>query len=154
VTEPSSAGVPNGADGNPGQSREHRPRRHRGYAAGGSGLLLAGALGYIALADPHDASSVYPQCPFRLLTGWNCPFCGGLRMTHDLLHGDLAASINDNVFLLFVIPIFAGWVVVRRRRSETPMPPPALLTMTAVVIAWTVIRNLPGFPLVPTVLPG
>ncbi len=28
------------------------------------------------------------------------PACGGLRMVHDVLHGDLAAAINDNVVLL------------------------------------------------------
>ena len=68
-----------------------------------AGVLLAGALGYVGLVDPHNANSAYPHCPFKWLTGWNCPFCGGLRMTHDLLHGHLAASITDNVFLL------VGW---------------------------------------------
>ena len=71
------------------------------------------ALGYIGLVDPHNPHSVYPQCPFKWLTGWNCPFCGGLRMTHDLLHGDLVASINDNIFLLVGIPLLAGWMLMR-----------------------------------------
>ena len=82
-------------------------------------MLLAGALGYVGLVDPHNTNSVYPQCPFKWLTGWNCPFCGGLRMTHDLLHGDLVASINDNVFLLVGIPMLAGWVLMRRRRGQS-----------------------------------
>ena len=96
------------------QCRQHGPHRHRGYrtyTVAGTGALLAGALGYIGLVDPHNTKSVYPQCPFKMLTGWNCPFCGGLRMTHDLLHGDLAASINDNVFLvrlLACIPVLVG----------------------------------------------
>ena len=29
-----------------------------------------------------------------------------------------------------------------------------MMTVTVMVIAWTVLRNLPGFPLVPTVLSG
>jgi hypothetical protein len=153
VTEPSPA-VPNSPGGNPGQCREQHAHRHRVYAAAGSGLLLAGALGYIGFVDPHNTNSAYPQCPFKLLTGWNCPFCGGLRMTHDLLHGDLAASINDNIFLLVGIPIFAGWILARRRHGNTPMPKPVVVAVTVVLIAWTVIRNLPGFPLIPTVLTG
>jgi hypothetical protein len=115
---------------------------------------LAGAVGYVALVDPHNTQSVYPLCPFKWLTGWNCPLCGGLRMTHDLLHGDLMATINDNLFLLFALPALAGWILLRRRRGEPVLSTPAVVTVTAVAIAWTVLRNLPGFPLVPTVLSG
>jgi hypothetical protein len=117
-------------------------------------VLLAGALGYIGFTNPHDPRSTYPQCPFRLLTGWNCPFCGGLRMTYDLLHGDLLASINDNLFALIGIPLLAVWVLMRRRRGQRPLPVAAILTLVAVTIAWTILRNLPGFPLIPTVLSG
>jgi hypothetical protein len=120
----------------------------------GSGVLLAGALGYVGLVDPHNTNSAFPLCPFKWLTGWNCPFCGGLRMTHDLLHGDLIAGINDNLFLLVGIPMLAGWLLIRSRRGRRPLPMPAVLTLTVVALAWTVLRNLPGFPLVPTVLGG
>jgi hypothetical protein len=117
-------------------------------------VLLAGAVGYIGLVDPHSTNSVYPLCPFKILTGWNCPFCGGLRMTHDLLHGHLAASINDNVFLVVGIPVLVGWVVLRRRLGQRPLPVPAVVTIVVAAIVWTVLRNLPGFPLVPTILSG
>jgi len=140
-----------------GQCREQGPHRHRGYrtyAVAGTGALLAGALGYVGMVDPHNTNSVYPLCPFKWLTGWNCPFCGGLRMTHDLLHGDLLATINDNVFLLVGIPMLAGWVLFRRRHGQPPLPVPAMVTILVAAIAWTVLRNLPGFPLVPTVLSG
>jgi hypothetical protein len=137
-----------------GQCRQHGPHRHRLYTTAGTVVLLAGALGYVGLVDPHNTSSVYPLCPFKWLTGWNCPFCGGLRMTHDLLHGDLVASINDNVFLLVGIPMLAGWVLIRRRHGQSSLPIPVVLTITVAAIAWTVLRNLPGFPLVPTILSG
>jgi len=146
--------APNRASGTSGQRHPHGAHRRRLYGAAGSGVLLAGALGYVGLADPHNTNSVYPLCPFKMLTGWNCPFCGGLRMTHDLLHGDLAASINDNVFLLVGIPALVGWVVMRRRLGRSALPVPAVLTIAVVAIVWTVLRNLPGFPLVPTVLSG
>jgi hypothetical protein len=145
---------PNPASHTSGQCRQHGPNRHRLYPAVGTGVLLAGALGYVGLVDPHNTNSVYPQCPFKWLTGWDCPFCGGLRMTHDLLHGDLAASINDNVFLLVGIPVLAGWVLLRWRRGQSSLPIPAVLTIAVAAIMWTVLRNLPGFPLVPTILSG
>jgi Protein of unknown function (DUF2752) len=126
--------------------------RRRLYAALGSGALLAGALGYIGLVDPHNPDSVFPVCPFRLLTGWNCPACGALRMTHDVLHGDLAAAINDNVLLLVGIPVVAGWILLRRRRGKSLLTMPAAATVMVAMLGWTVVRNLPGFPLVPTLL--
>jgi hypothetical protein len=136
------------------RAARHGPHRHRAYAAAGSGVLLAGALGYVGLVDPHNTNSAYPFCPFKLLTGWNCPFCGGLRMAHDLLHGDLSASINDNIFVLVGIPMLVGWVLIRRRYGKSVPPIPALLTIAAAAVVWTVLRNLPGFPLIPTVLGG
>lgn len=112
-------------------------------------MLLAGVLGYVDLVDPHGMRSLYPQCPFKLLTGWNCPVCGGIRMTHHLLHGDLAASINDNIFLLVSIPPLMGWILLRHRRGQSGLPIPVVLTVAVAAIVWTVLRNLPGFPLVP-----
>lgn len=122
------------------------------YAAMGSGALLAGAVGYVGLVDPHQPGSVFPTCPFRLLTGWNCPACGGLRMMHDVLHGNLAAAITDNVFLLVGIPMLAGWILLRRRSGKSVVSMPAAATVLVVTLAWTVVRNVPGFPLVPTLL--
>jgi hypothetical protein len=137
-----------------GSCHRRGPRRQRLYTAAATGVLLAGALGYVGFVDPHSTSSLYPPCLFRWLTGWNCPFCGGLRMTHDLLHGDLVASINDNVFALVGIPLLGGWILLRRRHGREPPSIPAVLMITLAVALWTVVRNLPGFPLVPTVLGG
>ena len=75
-------------------------------------------------------------------------------MTHDLLHGDLAAAFVDNVFLLVGLPVLLAWVLVRRRRGRPVMPTPAIVVDRRRRGRWTVVRNLPGFPLVPTVLDG
>ena len=120
----------------------------------GAGVAVAGALAYIGLADPHRPGFLFPGCPFKALTGLDCPACGGLRMTHDLLNGDLAAAVVDNVFLLVALPALAVWLVVRWRRGLTLMPMAATVTVVAAAVAWTVVRNWPGFPLVPTVLTG
>lgn len=120
----------------------------------GTGAALVGSLAYIGLGDPHSPSFVFPPCPFKALTGWNCPACGGLRMTHDVLHGDLAAAFVDNAFVLIGLPLLLAFVVAQRIRHE-PVQTKSLLVVVAVsAIAWTVARNLPGFPLVPTVLSG
>ena len=125
--------------------------RTRLYGSLGSGALAVGALTYIGLVDPHQPGALFPACPFKLLTGWDCPACGGLRMTHDLLHGNLSAAVVDNVFLLIGLPLLAVWSVWRRRRGRRVFTPMALIVITISAIAWTVLRNVPGFPLVPTV---
>ncbi len=88
-------------------------RRARIVGTAGAGAVTVAALTYIGLADPHGPGFLFPACPFKLITGWNCPFCGGLRMTHDLLHGDVAAAIVDNVFALVGLPALMVWMLVR-----------------------------------------
>lgn len=124
------------------------------YGALGTGALLAGALAYIGIADPHRPNFVFPACPFKAITGLDCPACGGLRMTHDILHGDLAAAVVDNVYLLVGLPLLLTWLLVRWRQRKPLMNMPAAIVIIASALAWTVLRNLPGFPLVPTVLDG
>jgi hypothetical protein len=128
--------------------------RARLYGVLGTGVVLAGGLAYVGLADPHKSDFVFPACPFKLLTGWNCPACGGLRMTHDLLHGDLAAAVVDNIFLLVGLPALLAWVLVRRRAGRPIFTPPAIAVIAVLAVAWTLARNMPEFPLVPTLLTG
>ncbi|KWX68601.1 DUF2752 domain-containing protein [Mycobacterium sp. NAZ190054] len=120
----------------------------------GAGVVSVGALAYIGIGDPHSPTFLFPPCPFKALTGWNCPACGGLRMTHDLLHGDLAAAFVDNAFVLIGAPLLLAWVLLRRRQGRPALTTPTYVVVLTAVLAWTVIRNLPGFPLVPTVLDG
>lgn len=126
-----------------------RGRLYSVLATGGLGLA---ALTYVGLVDPHRPGSVFPPCPFKLLTGWNCPACGGLRMTHDLLHGDVPAAVADNIYLLIGLPLLAAWALWRLRRGRRVWTPTLLAVGLVNATVWTVVRNLPGFPLVPTML--
>jgi hypothetical protein len=102
--------------------------------------------------DPHRPGAVFPPCPFKMITGWDCPACGGLRMTNDLLHGNVSAAVVDNVFLLAGLPLLAIWSLVRVFRARPVLTPAFLIIVVIAATVWTVIRNLPGFPLVPTML--
>ena len=124
------------------------------YTALGTGAVFAAALTYVGFVDPHQPGSLFPPCPFKLLTGWNCPGCGGLRMTHDVLHGDIAAAITDNVFLLVGLPLLAVWALWRKRQGRPILTWWLGASVVVSAVAWTIVRNLPGFPLVPTLLTG
>jgi hypothetical protein len=126
--------------------------RGRGFAVAG---LAVGALVYLAVVDPHRPGTLLPPCPTKLLTGLDCPACGGIRLAHDLLHGDLWSAIHDNPFLLLGSPAFA-LVLLRDRRNGEQRPGQEIPIRTAVAfaaagMAWMLVRNLPGWRLKPTV---
>jgi Protein of unknown function (DUF2752) len=125
-------------------------RRRKLYGTFAAGTLCAGALTYVGVADPHRRDALFPPCPFKMLTGWNCPACGGLRMTHDLIHGNLAAAVVDNVYLLVGIPVLVAWILYCLRTGRQSSSKSVIVVVVLSAIAWTVTRNLPGFPLVPT----
>jgi hypothetical protein len=118
----------------------------------GSAALGVAALAYIGTVDPHRPGAVFPFCPFKVVTGWDCPACGGLRMTHDVLHGNFSAAVTDNVFLLVGLPLLAIFALWRRRRGRQVVTSALLVVLAAATLGWTVVRNLPGFPLVPSML--
>ena len=122
------------------------------YTGLGAAALGAASLTYLGLVDPHRPGAVFPFCPFKLITGWNCPACGGLRMTHDVLHGDLSAAVVDNAFALVGLPLLALWWLWRAGRGRPAFTPRSLALIGVAAVVWTVVRNLPGFPLVPTML--
>jgi hypothetical protein len=128
--------------------------RSRRYGALSTGAVAVGALAYIGIGDPHRTDFGFPTCPFHALTGFYCPGCGGLRMTHDVLHGNFAAAFVDNAFALIGLPMLLAWVLIRWRAGKPWLTTPALVVFAVAIITWTVVRNVPGFPLVPTLLSG
>src|SRR3982751_4231256 len=105
--------------------------RERLSAVGFTVFTLA-ALGYLRLFNPAT-SGLYPPCPFRLLTGLNCPGCGTLRGLHQLLHGHPLAALDLNPLLIVTLPIMAyiflssTFVAIRGRGLPRVFVPPALI---------------------------
>jgi Protein of unknown function (DUF2752) len=116
-------------------------------------LAAAAALGVVAVRDPNQAGS-YGLCPLQALTGLECPFCGGLRGTHDLLHGNVPAALDHNLLLPLYLTILTVMVVVAVRPSwsrrfsqwRTRHARTLTILLVGVVVAFFVIRNLPWFP--------
>lgn len=108
--------------------------------------LLAAAGVYYAF-NPASAG-FFPQCPFRLLTGWECPGCGSQRAIHCLLHGDVPGAFRQNALLTASIPLLlllAGAEVGKKSRPawHRLLHRPALVyAYLAVVLLWWVGRNL------------
>ncbi|MCD0450809.1 DUF2752 domain-containing protein [Actinocorallia sp. API 0066] len=124
----------------------------RGRAlAGPLAVLAAGAVGValVAAVDPNEAGH-YPTCPFLALTGWACPGCGGLRMTHALAHGRLVEAFGLNPLAFALIPLAAylwvAWTVAAAR--GTPVRTGlgarwAVWALTGTILVFWIVRNLP-----------
>ena len=113
-------------------------------------VLASGAAGaaYLFGTDPHEPGHLLLFCPFRRLTGWQCPACGATRMTYDLLHGDVVRAWQDNALLLLVAPLalwwLTRWLVAGVQGQRYVLHPPSWVTPVALTTAvgWAVVRNL------------
>jgi hypothetical protein len=138
--------------------------------AGGSGTrapfrptaALRPLVGFFAvglgLSALYATTGVGVICPFRAVTGWDCPLCGGTRMGSALLHGDVATAFAFNpvalvgiallgvVGVLWVVEALGGPVVrppagLRRWLAGTT-PSQRLAAFFTVAVVYTVLRNL------------
>ncbi|HEX6236263.1 MAG TPA: DUF2752 domain-containing protein [Acidimicrobiales bacterium] len=113
----------------------------------GLGAIVAVTL-TVALTDP-SRTRLFPPCPSRTLLGLDCPACGGLRGTHDLLGGRVGDALDHNLLLPGLLLAFAAglalWLAPLAGRAVPAWRPPRWLAVTAfaVVAAFTVARNLP-----------
>ncbi|BBC28898.1 hypothetical protein SGFS_001890 [Streptomyces graminofaciens] len=122
------------------------PLRHRAREAWLGGAVLAAVTVAAALFDPTRPGR-FPSCPFRAVTGWDCPGCGSLRALHALTHGDVVAAVDYNALLVGFLPFGAViWLrAVTGRFRPRVLPVWAARALAATVVLWAVIRNLPLF---------
>jgi hypothetical protein len=122
-----------------------------------SWLAGFGAFG-VGLSALYATTGLGFGCPFRALTGWDCPFCGGTRLGSALLHGDVVAAFwfNPAVFVGLVLLTIVGalWIVealggpkarppngiAARLRGVTPTR--WLIVAGVAAALYTVARNL------------
>lgn len=116
-------------------------------------LLIAGAA-YLYLFEP-GRSGFFPLCPFRLLTGLQCPGCGTTRALHEIVHGHFGAAFMLNPLLLIASP-FLIWAFLRYtiivmnggmpRRNA--LPAPYIYAIFFVVVGFWIFRNTTFYPFV------
>ena len=91
------------------------PERRAFRAVRGLKWLAGYAAFGLGVSTLYTTTGIGFPCPFRELTGWQCPFCGGTRLGSALLHGDLAAAFayNPVVFVSLILALMVGtlWLV-------------------------------------------
>ncbi len=115
-----------------------------------AGIVVAGTVA-LHLRDPHQSGS-WGYCPWKLLTGLDCPGCGTLRAVNDLTNGHVVAAASSNLLFVVMVPVMIVMWVAWARRSwrGAPRPSRSASTTTAVwaaavvvAVVFTVVRNTP-----------
>lgn len=103
-------------------------------------IAITLAMGAFAPASWQDALATDgPGCPFRTLTGVNCPFCGMTHATLAIGRGDFSAALGFHPLAPAVLLLFIGVLVAILARRTSKISPYVVL---AVVIAIWIARLL------------
>jgi len=88
-------------------------------------------------------------CPFHLLTGFDCPFCGAQRGIWALLHGDVVGWWHYNPMLWMLMPYFCILFLAQLYRPSRQWRWVAwccsnrvMAGVAGALILWGVVRNL------------
>lgn len=129
-------------------------RGHGALAFAGSTVAGVAAVALLGAVSPEQPGH-YPTCPFLAITGYWCPGCGALRAVHALAVGDPTTALDRNPLLVVLLPLLAlswlGWglrvagIPAGWRLHPTRVPVAAIWTLFAVIAAYWVARNVPGW---------
>ncbi len=120
-------------------------------------MILAVLLGlaYCYLIDPVASPGFTMKCVTYEMTGYYCPGCGETRAVHALLHGHILEAFDYNLLLPFVAIVVAYYyfvgltTLIRKKRVmwiPESVPIWAAVLCGVVIIAFTILRNIPVWP--------
>lgn len=116
-------------------------------------VFAAAALRFVYLFDPAK-TALLPACPFYWAIGCYCPGCGTLRALHQLLRGHPLAALDLNPLMVLSVPLLAAYAAALARLELTgarsrqgPVPAWLVWALLVFVLLYSVLRNLPIFPL-------
>lgn len=99
--------------------------------------------------NPAEITSL-PICPFKNLSGFYCPGCGGQRALHQILHGNFLEAFHSNLLIYIFLPFFI--LKISDELFDTTNSKIFLLKKKGIWIflgflfCFTILRNLPLYP--------
>ena len=100
------------------------------------------------------ANQWFPKCPFRLLTGFQCPGCGSTRACYQLVHFHPIAAFKLNPLMVLTLPFivygFLGFTrsAITGKHRRLFIPTPYLWGWLGLLVFFWVFRNTPWYPFV------
>jgi hypothetical protein len=116
-------------------------------------IIIIGILAAIflyTLYSPYQIS-LFPKCPFLLLTGYKCPGCGSQRAIHYLLNFDVLNAMNENLILVLSIPYVFILILLERNKIENNrlekirnilIKPKAIYIVLILIVGFWILRNI------------
>ena len=93
-------------------------------------------------------SYLMPKCLFKMLTGYDCPSCGGQRALHALLNGRVYDAFMLNPFLFLVAPYILAVLYSSFSKSMVAVKAKPFVNHYVTIsiylfvyILWWVVRN-------------
>lgn len=119
-------------------------------------LTLAAVGAFLFFFNPASPSNqFFPKCPFRLITGLQCPGCGSTRAFYQLLHLHPVAAFKLNPLFILTLPFiiygFLGYTksaMTGQPHRRVFIPAIYLWGWLAVMIFFWIFRNTPWYPFV------
>jgi len=120
-------------------------RRRYPVLSDGSRLAAVGVLAASPLVfAAARAGAAFPPCPFRVLTGLECPGCGAGRAVVALAAGDLPAAFDHNLLFVALLPIlFVSLLMLAAGRVPLLDRPGWARPLLLLVAGFWVLRLLP-----------
>lgn len=113
-----------------------------GPAAALAGVALTWAA--VTALRPADAGPTF--CPWRSMTGLDCPLCGATRAAASLGHGDVIAALDHNAFFVLVLlPLsvlaWRAWATSSWRGRPLPIiRDRTIWILMGITLVWWVLR--------------
>ena len=73
-------------------------------------VLFAASLTWVGARRTEGYTTGPILCPFRIITGHQCPFCGTTRSFGALVQGDIAGSIAYNPMGVLLTAVILFWM--------------------------------------------
>jgi hypothetical protein len=115
------------------------------------GLVVAPLVAWAAGALAYNANVALPSCPFKAITGFDCPGCGATRAGASLIQGDVLAALDHHALLIVLPAAFAlFWAIKSLVPAVQPAcarlaQRPALSALVVIGVFWAA-RLLPFAP--------
>ena len=118
------------------------------------GLAAVGV--FLFFFNPSSpANQFFPKCPFRFLTGLQCPGCGSTRACYHLLHLDPITAFKFNPLMMLTLPFIVYGLLGYTKSAITGRPQRRIFIPTRYLWAWLgvmiffwIFRNTPWYPFV------
>jgi hypothetical protein len=99
--------------------------------------------------NPSEITSL-PLCPFKNLTGFYCPGCGGQRAMHQILHGNFFEAFHCNLLIYIFLPFFilkiSDELIGTTNSKIFLLGNKGIWIFLGFLICFTILRNLPLYP--------